>query len=85
MDSHFDSNNTFYLPNRINSQAEIAVVDSFLSVELLQVCSLPNQNNCFLDLVFTTDTVSCQLALTDPVIKNEIHHNAMLLTITADE
>ncbi|XP_053686454.1 uncharacterized protein LOC128735992 [Sabethes cyaneus] len=76
-----DESNHFYLPEQISSQSEITIVDGLLAAGLMQICNLPNQNNTFLDLVFTTDTYICNLAITDPLIRHEIHHNAMLLFV----
>lgn len=79
-----EGNNCFLLPDRITTQSEMAIVDGFLSAGLMQVCDLPNQNNNYLDLIFTTDTESCQAVVTDPIIKHEVHHYAMQLTIATD-
>lgn len=46
----------------------------------MQVCNIANRNNRFLDLVFTTDTETVTVEITDPIIKHEPYHFAMILS-----
>ena len=80
-----DENNNFYLPEHVGSESEISIVDGLLAAGLMQICNIPNQNSTFLDLVFTTDTSICNLSVTDPLIKHEFHHNAMVLNVKTSE
>lgn len=69
------------LPYNVRLSEEEVLVDNFAACGLSQACGIPNQNNRFLDLVFTNDEENCQIAVSDPLIQHETHHYAMSIVI----
>lgn len=74
-----------YLPIQVRLPEEALFVDEMAACDLVQICGLPNQNNRFLDLLFTNDEESCQLKVCQPLINIEAHHNAMSLAINVNQ
>lgn len=73
---------THLVPSNVNHDYEINLVDSFLSLDLLQINNLYNKLHKILDLIFVPSDSKINLyECLDPFSPNTIHHIATVLEL----
>ena len=77
-----DDDTDSLLPINASSEQEVTLVESMLSLGLIQVNELPNAFGKLLDLVFVSDNVSVELFEPPcPLLKVDQHHNPLLMKL----
>lgn len=77
-----DPDENFLFASNVSSSSEVSINDGMLGVGLHQINHLCNRNKRQLDLVFTNSWDQIIVAPTEPLIKNESHHDAISITIS---